>query len=85
MMKKLLVPEVDLVDGIMQTDVEDISVSQHRIEGQLHQKSRFTNTRMSQNGTEATFLNYIVCLGTHPSEGVAENQVFLEHGHIPVL
>ena len=37
MMKKLAVPEVHLVDGIVQADVKDISVPQHAVYGQLDQ------------------------------------------------
>jgi hypothetical protein len=53
MMKKFIVPEVDLVHGIVQTDMENIPISQHAVDGKLNQKSSFPNAGMGQDGTEA--------------------------------
>ena len=53
MMKKFIVPKVDLVHGIVQTDMENFPISQHAVDGKLNQKSGFSNAGMCQDGTEA--------------------------------
>ena len=53
MMKKLAVPEVHLVDGIVQADVKDILVSQHAVQGQLDQQGGLPDAGMGKNGAES--------------------------------
>ena len=54
MMKKLMVPEVHLVDGIVQADVKDFPASQHAVQGQLDQQGCFSDTGVGEHRADCT-------------------------------
>jgi hypothetical protein len=85
MLEKLLIPEADLADGIIEADVKDIPFSQHGIEGQLHEQCRLADAGMGENGAEAPFRNHVVGFGSHPPEWISNDQIIFEHRHIPVF
>jgi hypothetical protein len=85
MMKKLAVPEIHLVDGIVQADVKDIPVSEHAVHGKLNQQGGLPDAGMGKHGAEPPGWKDVLCLETKLAQRVAKDQFLFQHIMIPVL
>jgi len=79
-----LIPESHLVDRVIQTDVEDVFTSQQAVQGQLNHKGRFTDACPGQNRTTTASGDDTFGFLPHEPQGVAEDQIFLQHYKAPL-
>ena len=74
MMEELSVPEVHLVDGVVQADMEDIPVPQHAVQGQLDKQGRLPHAGMGENGAESPGGEDVFRFKTQMPEWIAKDQ-----------
>jgi len=85
MVEEFSVPESDLVHRVLQTDMKDVPVPQHTVQGQLNQECRFPHTGMGKNGTEAPGGEDVFCFKPKMPEWIAKDQFLFYHVDIPAF